>query len=75
MRKLGRLVGISLLIVSAAAVCWAGETPGSGLPSPPPPPAEGTNLVTSQTPPTSEATSNSTALVNLLASWLIESLL
>ena len=76
MRKLRRLIGISLLILSTAAVCWAGETPGTGLPSPPPPTAEGTpDLVTSQTPPTSEATPNSAALVNLLASWLVESLL
>jgi hypothetical protein len=79
MTKLAQFLGTCLLIASMATVGWAdgGETHGSGLASPPPPPAECTTNCTSSpiTLPVSDASVNTTDVVNVLVTWLVDSIL
>ena len=77
MTKLARFVGTCLLIVSMAAVCWAGEVPGVGLPSPPSPPAECTTdcTGTETVSPAPDAPVNTADLMNVLVTWLVQSIL
>jgi hypothetical protein len=79
MTKLAQFLGICLLVVSMAAVGRAdgGNTQGPGLPSPAPPPAEcTTNCTSSQTTlPAPDATVDTVDVVNVLVTWLVESIL
>jgi len=78
MTKLTRFGCIGLLIVSMAAACWASETSGSGLPSPPPPPAAEctTDCTATETAPAAPDASVSTAdVMNVLVTWLVQSIL
>ena len=81
MTKLTQFLGTCLLVVSMATVSWAGETQGGALPSPPPPSAESTtaecttNCTNSQTTPAADATVDPADVVNVLVTWLVESIL
>ncbi len=79
MTKLMQFLGICLLVVSMATVGWAdgGITQGPTLTSPLPPPAEcTTNCTNSQTtPPAPDATVDTVDVVNVLVTWLVESIL
>jgi hypothetical protein len=79
MTKLMQFLGTCLLVVSMAAVSRAdgGITQGPGLPSPAPPPAEyTTNCPSSQTTlPAPDATVDTVDVVNVLVTWLVESIL
>ena len=79
MTKLTQFLGTGLLVVSMSTVGWAdgGQTQGSGLPSPAPPPAEcTTNCTNSQTTlPAPNATVDTVDVVNVLVTWLVESIL
>jgi len=84
MTKLTQFLGTCLLVGSMATVSWAGETQGGGLPSPPPPPTAAatvdtqctTNCTSSQTTsPAADATVDTFDVVNLLVTWLVESIL
>ena len=77
MTKLMRFVGTCLLVVSMAGVAWAGETHGPGLPAPPPPAERTTDGTSTQTTvPLPEASVNTADdVVNVLVTWLVESLL
>jgi len=77
MTKITQLLGTCLLVVSRATVSWAGETQGPSLPSPPPPPTEcTTNCTNSQTTlPVPDATVDTVDVVNVLVTWLVESIL
>ena len=77
MSKLKLFVGTCLLVVSMATASWASETQGPALPSPPPPPAEcTTNCTNGQTTlPAPDATVDAVDVVNVLVTWLVESIL
>lgn len=76
MTKIRRSLGTCLLIGSMATAVWAdgGETHGSGLTPSDPPPTEimltGTSTLTS----VQDSAANSTEVVNLLLTWLVDSL-
>jgi len=84
MTKLTQFLGTCLLVVSMATVSWAGETQGGNLPSPPPPLRAAatidtectTNCTNSQTsPPAADATVDTVDMMNVLVTWLVESIL
>ena len=78
MTKLAQFLGTCLLVVSMATVGRAdgGVTQGPGLPSPAPLPAEcTTNCTNSQTTPAPDATVDTVDVVNVLVTWLVESIL
>jgi len=79
MTKLTQFLGIGLLVGSMATVGWAdgGQTQGSGLASPAPTRAEcTTNCTSSQTTlPAPDATVDTVDVVNVLVTWLVESIL
>ncbi len=76
MKRILRFLGSCLLIASMATLAWAGETLGSGLPSPAPipeqsptPPLSTTLLPVQDIPaPTADA-------MSALVSWLAEAIL
>ena len=80
MTKIARFLGTCLLIGSMTAVAWAdgGETPGTGggpLAPPSPPPAESTTGSTSPLTSVQDASATSAEVVNVLITWLVESIL
>ena len=83
MTKLTQFLGTCLLVGSMATVSWAGETQGPGLSSPAPPPTAAatvdtectTNCTNSQTTPAVDATVDPVDVVNVLVTWLVESIL
>ena len=79
MSKLKQFVGTCLLVVSMAAVTWAdgGSTQGPTLTSPlPSSPECTTNCTNSQTtPPAPDASVDTVDMVNVLVTWLVESIL
>ncbi|MDX6384267.1 MAG: hypothetical protein QOK48_1840 [Blastocatellia bacterium] len=77
MTKVSRFLGICLLIGSMATAAWAdgGETLGGGL-TPTDPPStqiimDGTSSVTS----VQDSSANSTEVVNVFITWLVDSVL
>ncbi len=79
MTKLTQFLATCVLVVSMATVGWAdgGQTQGPALASPVPPPAEcTTNCTNSQTTlPAPDATVDTVDVVNVLVTWLVESIL
>ena len=74
MTKIARFLGTCLLIGSMATAAWAGETPGTGLPSPAPP-AESPTDCPSTLPSVQDASDTTTDVINVLVTWLVESVL
>jgi hypothetical protein len=79
MTKVTRSISTCLLALSLATVALAdgGETHGSGLASPPPPPTECVTPCTSTEPsyPVQDPSLNSADLADVIVSWLAESIL
>jgi hypothetical protein len=75
MTKTARFLGTCLLIGSMTTVAWAdgGETPGSGLASPSPTPAESTTDSTSPLTSLQDATVTSEVL-SVLVTWFVQSI-
>ena len=77
MTKVSRFLGTCLLIGSMATAAWAdgGETQGGGLTPTDPPPTEsmidGTSTLTS----VQDSSANSTEVVTVLITWLVDSVL
>ena len=80
MTKLARFLGTCLLIGSMATVAWAdgGETQGSGggpgLATPAPITAETTTDGTTTPASVQDASANLSEVVNVLLTWLVESI-
>jgi hypothetical protein len=73
MTKKSRFLGTCLLIGTMATVAWAGEIPGTGSPSPEPtPPAETNSTSTLASVQDASATAE---VVNVLITWLVETIL
>jgi hypothetical protein len=77
MTKIARFLGTCLLIGSMSMLAWAdgGETHGSGLASPSPTPVETTTDSTSPLTLVEDASDNSAEVVNVLVTWLVQSIL
>lgn len=80
MTKLSRFLGTCLLIGSMTTVAWAdgGETHGSGggpVAPQSPPPAESTTDSTSPLTSVQDASATSAELINVLVTWLVDSIL
>lgn len=76
MTKTARFLGTCLLIGSLTTVAWAdgGETPGSGLASPSPTPAENTSDSTSPLTSVQDASVTSAEVLSALVTWLVQSI-
>jgi hypothetical protein len=77
MTKIFRFLGTCLLIGSMATAAWAGETQGSGggpLAPPSPTPAESTTDSSSPLTSVQDASATSSEVVNVLVTWLVESI-
>jgi hypothetical protein len=79
MTKLSRFLGTCLLIGSMTTVAWAdgGETQGSGggpVAPPSPPPAESTTDGATTLTSAQDASATSSEVVNVLVTWLVESI-
>ncbi|MDX6444195.1 MAG: hypothetical protein QOH71_1269 [Blastocatellia bacterium] len=77
MTKTARFLGTCLLIGSMTTVVWAdgGETHGGGLASPSPTPVETTTDSTSPLTLEQDASATSAEVVNVLVTWLVQSIL
>lgn len=77
MTKIARFLGTCLLIGSMTTVAWAdgGETQGTGLACPSPTPAESTIDSTSPLTLEQDASATSAEVVNVLVTWLVQSIL
>jgi hypothetical protein len=77
MTKIARFLGTCLLIGSMTMVAWAdgGETHGSGLAAPSPTPAESPTDPTSPLTLVQDASATSAEVVNVLVTWLVQSIL
>jgi hypothetical protein len=76
MTRILRFLGSCLLIGSMATFAWAGETPGTGLPSPAPIPSVTPTAPMSTTPvPVQDIPAPTADSMSALVSWLFETIL
>ena len=76
MTKTARFLGTCLLIGLLTTVAWAdgGETPGTGLASPSPTPAESTTDSTSPLTSVQDASVTSAEVLSALVTWFVQSI-